>query len=237
MPLGFDINNFNSFIEQAQDKILCNADCQKQKTSEQLKQDYLNAKNNLLTAPNQVEETEKKYVTFTQGELAYNDLESNKITETASTISTKFQEKFNNEVQKIQSQIQGYTGLLVNFKNVVELYIKYKKENIALFKKLKDETSDLLTNERKTFYEDQGIDNLKFIYHYIILTIYIIFVIAFGSFSLMFPTSAFYNWKVKLFLFIAFIILPFVATYILDFIIGFFNFLYNLLPKNVRLTI
>jgi len=235
MPFGFDINNFNSFIEQARDKILCNADCQKQKTSDQLKQDYLNAKNNLLTGQNQVDETEKKYVTFTQGELAYNDLETNKINDSASTISSTFQKNFNEEVQKIQSQIQGYTGLLVNFKNVVELYIKYKKENILLFKQLKDQTSDLLTNERKTYYEDQGIDNLKFIYYYILLTIYVIFVIGFGSFSLIYQTS--YSWSIKLALFISFIILPFVASYILDFVIGLVYFIYNLLPKNVRLTI
>ena len=33
-----------------------------------------------------------------------------------------------------------------------------------LTKKLKDESNDILTNERKTSYQDQGIDNLKFYY-------------------------------------------------------------------------
>ena len=235
MPQGFNINNFNSFIEQARDKLLCDTNCQNKKTADQLKQDYLNAQTNLATAPFQVEETEKKYVTFTQGELAYNDLQAENINQKGETIAATFKNTFDTEVEKIKTQIQSYSGIMINYKNIVELYIKYKKENIELFKELKDETSDLLTNERKTYYEDQGVDNLNFIYYYILLTIYVIFVLGFGLASLMYTSP--YNWKIRLSIFILFIVLPFVASYILDFFIGLIYFIYELLPKNVRLTI
>jgi hypothetical protein len=235
MGSGFNFMDFNSFLEIANKNLMCGKVCQKRKTSEKLKQDYLNAQTNLITAPVKVEETQRNYVTFTQGENAYNELQTRQIEEKAQIISSKFQEKFDEEVNKIKSQIQGYTGLLLNFKNIIELYIKYKKENILLFKELKDETSDVLTNERKTFYEDQGIDNLKFIYYYILLTIYVICVICFFAFSLIYQTA--YNWKVKFSILIAFVILPFVSTYLLDFVIGLVYFIYSLLPKNVRLTI
>jgi hypothetical protein len=235
MPQGFNINNFNSFIEQARDKLLCDTNCQNKKTADQLKQDYLNAQTNLITAPQQVEETQQKYVTFTQGQNAYNELQSSQIEQKAEIISSKFQEKFNEEVKKIQNQIQGYSGLLINFKNVVELYIYYKKDNILLFKELKDETSDVLTNERKTYYEDQGIDNLKFIYYYILLTIYVICVLCFLSFSLIYQTS--YGWRIKFIILVSFIILPFISSYLLDFVIGIVYFIYSFVPKNVRLTL
>jgi len=235
MSGGFNFMDFNSFLELASQNIMCDQECQKRKTSDQLKQDYLNAQTNLITAPVQVEETKKKYVAFTQGETAYNQLQTSEINQKANSISMDYQKIFDEELDKIKSQIQGYNRLLINFTNVVELYIKYKKENILLFKELKDETSDVLTNERKTFYEDQGIDNLKFIYYYILLTIYVICVICFFAFSLIYQTS--YNWKIKLAFFMAFIILPFVSTYILDFVIGLVYFIYRLLPKNVRLTI
>ena len=127
MPQGFNINNFNSFIEQARDKLLCDTNCQNKKTADQLKQDYLSAQTNLATAPFQVEETEKKYVTFTQGELAYNDLQAENINQKGETIAATFKNTFDTEVEKIKTQIQSYSGIMINYKNIVELYIKYKK--------------------------------------------------------------------------------------------------------------
>jgi hypothetical protein len=235
MSGAFNFMDFNSFLESATQNIMCGKECQQKKTSQQLKQDYLNAQTNLITAPQQVEETQKNYVTFTQGEQAYNQLHSSQIQQKVTTISNTFQEKFNNEVSKIQNQIKGYSGLLINFKNVIELYINYKKDNVLLFKELKDETSDVLTNERKTYYEDQGIDNLKFIYYYILLSIYVLCVLCFFFFSLIYQTS--FSWKIKFAILVAFIILPFISTYLLDFIIGLVYFLYSFIPKNVRLTI
>lgn len=35
------------------------------------------------------------------------------------------------------------------------------EENKSLMKKVKNTTSDIVTNDRKTYYEDQSIDHLK----------------------------------------------------------------------------
>jgi hypothetical protein len=121
--------------------------------------------------------------------------------------------------------------LLLNFKNVVELYLNYKKENVHLIKDLKDETSDVLTNERKTYYADQKIDGLKSFYFYFLLTIYVICVICFGVFSIMYPSQS--DWKIKVATFIGFILLPFFSKWILGKIIYLIYNLYELLPKNV----
>ena len=121
--------------------------------------------------------------------------------------------------------------MLINFKNVVELFLKYKKENKELFKELKEESNDVLTNERKTYYEDQQIDTLKFYYFYFILTIYIIVVLCFGIFSLMYSSQS--SFLKKLAIFIGLIFLPFISTYILGFIISIFYKIYNIIPKNV----
>ena len=77
--------------------------------------------------------------------------------EKAEEISNKFIEFFKTDSQEIKTQIETYHGLLLNFKNVVDLYLKYKTENVELVKNLKQESSDILTNERKTYYEDQKI--------------------------------------------------------------------------------
>jgi hypothetical protein len=227
----FDMNKFNKLVEQASDAILCNSDCRKKRLEEKLKQNYLHAQTNLVTASSQVQNAEKNYFTFTHGKGAYNDLLDNQLHRKAEMITNKFTENFDEEVKNINSQINTYDGLLINFKNVFDLFIKYKKENLELFKELKDETNDVLTNERKTYYEDQNIDRLKFFYYYFFLIIYIIFVICFGSFSLIYPSQT--SWKVKLALFILFILLPFFSTWILGSIIYLVYKIYNLLPKNV----
>jgi hypothetical protein len=226
-----DINKFNTLISQASDAIMCDSECRKQRETDKLKQNYLNSQTNLSSASNQVEVAQKNYVIFTQGESAYNDLLDNQLQEKAEQIANQFTEYFQGDSVKIETQIDTYEGLILNFKNVVELYLNYKKENVQLIKDLKDETSDVLTNERKTYYADQKIDGLKSFYFYFLLTIYVICVICFGVFSIMYPSQS--NWKIKVATFIGFILLPFFSTWILGKIIYLIYNLYELLPKNV----
>ena len=227
----FDMNKFNTLISQASDAILCNSECRKQREADNLKQNYLNSQTNLASASNQVQVAEKKYITFTQGQSGYNDLLDNQLQEKAEQITNKFTEYFETDSQEIKTQIETYQGLLLNFKNVAELYLKYKKENIQLIKDLKNETNDVLTNERKTYYEDQKIDGLKRFYYYILLAIYIICLICFIIFSLINPSQT--NLKIKLATIIGFILLPFFSTWILGKIIYLIYKVYDLLPKNV----
>ena len=231
MSNQIDMNKFNTLISQASDAIMCNSDCRKQKQADKLKQNYLNSQTNLASASNQVQVAEKNFITFTQGEFGYNDLLDNQLHEKAEQIANQFTEHFQADSEKIKTQIDTYQGLLLNFKNVVELYLNYKKENVQLIRDLKDETNDVLTNERKTYYEDQKIEGLKSFYFYILLIIYIICLICFGIFSLMYPSQS--NWKIKMATFIGFILLPFFSTWILGKIIYLIYNLYELLPKNV----
>jgi hypothetical protein len=144
-------------------------------------------------------------------------------------------ENFNTYLQQIKLQIDSYNGLTLNFKNVVELYLKYKEENKILTEKVKDNSSDVLTNDRKTYYENQGVDTLKSVYNYILLLIYIIFVIGYIF------TAAFYqsqiNWKIRLLILILLLLLPFIAPWILGLTINLIYKIYELLPKNIHLTI
>ena len=227
----FDMNKFNTLISQASDAILCNSECRNQREADNLKQNYLNSQTNLASASNQVQVAEKKYITFTQGQSGYNDLLDNQLQEKAEQIANKFTEYFETDSQEIKTQFETYHGLLLNFKNVAELYLKYKKENIQLIKDLKNETNDVLTNERKTYYEDQKIYGLKGFYYYILLGIYIIFLIGFIIFSLINPSQT--NLKIKLATIIGFILLPFFSTWILGKIIYLIYKIYDMLPKNV----
>ena len=227
----FDMNKFNTMVNQASDSILCNSECRQKRETEKLKQNYFDAQTNLASASNQVQVAQKNYVTFTQGNAGYISLQTDTLQKQADTISYEFTNNFNEEADKIMLKINTYDGLLLNFKNIFDLLKKYKKENIELYEELKEESNDILTNERKTYYEDQNIDTLKTYYYYLLLVIYIICVICFGVFSLIYPSQT--DWKIRLFTFIAFIALPFFSTWILGKIIYFIYEAYNLLPKNV----
>jgi hypothetical protein len=226
----FDMSNFNALISQASDSITCNSDCQQQRESDKLKQIYLNAQTKILSAPSELQVAEKNYVTFTQGEPAYNQMQETELKKKAKLIADETTQKFNEEATKIKTQIDIYNGLFLNYTNVVDLYEKYKRENAELLIELKDETNDVLTNERKTYYEDQQIDSLKFYYYYFLVTVYIICVMSFGIFSLLYPSQS--TTTTKIGIFILLIILPFISTFILGKIIYLIYELYNFLPKN-----
>jgi hypothetical protein len=226
-----DMNQFNTLISQASDAIMCNSECRKQREADNLKQKYLNSKTNLSSASNQVQVAQKNYVTFTQGDSGYNELVEDELEQKATQVADAFTEKFTVDSAAIKTQIDTYEGLLLNFNNVADLYLKYKKENVQLIRELKNETSDVLTNERKTFYADQKIEGLNGFYYYFLLTIYVICVICFGVFSIIYPSQT--NWKIKMATFIGFMLLPFFSTLILGKIIYFIYILYDMLPKNV----
>jgi len=148
--------------------------------------------------------------------------------------ATTFQTNFNNDIADVEFEINTYNGLKINYDHIVELYKQYLVENKELSQQLKDDTSDVLTNDRKTFYEDQGITALNN-YYYILIFIYVIVVICFVVFSFIYPSQT--SWKMKLIMLIGFIILPIFSTKILGYIIDFTYKIYDLLPTNIHRNI
>jgi len=230
-----DLDKFNSMIDQATQAITCDSNCQKERTIDELKQKYLRAQTNLATAPNQVATAKKNYVIYSQGQTSYDDQVDRQLTKKAKELASFYGENFNKESQNVYTNIDTYSGLLTNLRNVFDLYVKYKKENVELQKKIKEESNDVLTNERKTYYQNEGIENLKFVYYYFLLTIYVIFVVAFAIFNFVYPSQ--FTFKYRIVIFIVLLLLPFVSTYILSKIVMIIHTIYGMLPKNVHKTL
>jgi hypothetical protein len=233
MTNTLDLNNFNTFIEQARQTIMCDSECQIQKQNDILKQQYIDAQTNLATAPQQVELTQKNYITFSQGESAYNDFEDELITKKATNIITYFYNTFEKDSNKINNELLTYDNLYIHFKNIIDLYKHYKKENIILAKELKENVNDVITNDRKTFYENQGIEYLKFIYHYIFIFIYILIIILYIIIS--FGLSSRLSLTIRISILISLIILPFLSSYLIELFIRLCLMIYYILPKNAYL--
>jgi hypothetical protein len=103
MSNNFDdsINQFNNLIQNSQNALLCGPDCQKKKYSENLEQIYLDAKNNVLTAPSQLNTAAKNYYTYTKGEAGYDEYITNELSTPNCII-------FNSN-DELLLQIYGYT--------------------------------------------------------------------------------------------------------------------------------
>jgi hypothetical protein len=229
---NYNLDKFNSMIDQATQAISCGPDCQNQQTSEQLKQTYLNAQTNLATAPNNVYVSRKNYIVYDEGQPAYDELINTELSQQAQSLSSYYQTSFNSECQNINFNIDTYSGLLINLKNVSDLYFKYKMDNTEMLKQLKDETNDILTNDRKTYYQDQGINNLNLYYHYFFLLIYIIVVLCYLVYNFMYTSQL--SILVRGIIFVLMILLPFFSTWILEKIVSVIYYVYNWLPKNMH---
>jgi hypothetical protein len=232
--MSFNVNDVNTFLQQATETISCDSECQQQNEANQLKQDYVNAQVNLDTASGQLQVAEKNYVTFTQGTAAYSNLATQQATTQSQESVSNFQQAFDNSVDTVATEINAYSTNLQNLTNIELLYNNLVKENAELYIILKDSNSDILTNERKTYYEDQGISSLS-MWYYVLLVIYIVFAVCFAILSVIYPST--FSWKVKLALLIFFIILPFISAYLLDLLLVIFSYIYSYLPKNANLTV
>ena len=230
MTNNIDVNKFNDFLDNANNILSCDSKCQEQKKKTELKKKYLEAKTNLLTAPNQVETSYKNYLTYSKGDSAYNEYRENELQQKAKLIITTFKTNFSDGIEKSKENYNTYSGLLLNFAHIVELYKKLVKENTILSLQLKNKTSDVLTNDRKTYYEDQSIDNLSF-YHTIIMVIYIIFLIGFAVSIFVFPSTSSKGSLLGILVF--FIIYPFICVKIFTFVYYIKDIIMGTFPKDV----
>jgi hypothetical protein len=231
MSNQIDINKFNSFLDKATKAITCGPDCQRTQTANELKNEYINSETKLLLAQPNYELAKKNYYTFIAGENGYNEILEKNLNNVSDKIIDQFKNSLNEEINKIENQLATYEGILVNYDNIVELNKNYKSENIILAKQLKEKTNDILTNDRKTYYEDQEIDMLKKYYSYVFVVIYMIVVLCFAFFSLIYPSD--FSLKFRIIILIFFLILPYISTWLLSKLIKLIYWFYSILPKNV----
>ena len=123
------ISQLNSFLNKAADAILCDTDCQKSKTSEELKKKYLDARLNLITAPNQVNTAARNYLTYSQGEAGYNEFNEARLEQISNQIASTFQGRFNEQITELNSEIN-------TINNKMHLTIKTLNDNDDPFDRL-----------------------------------------------------------------------------------------------------
>lgn len=220
----------NELLEKSSQAIMCGPACQKIKVTEELKQKYLDAETNIQTAPIKLEQSKKNYYIFTEGRPYYDNLKEEELKKKANTISQMIGENFNNEVSSANTMNTYLNTALINSENTKELLKEYLEKNKILKLKLRDRHGDILTNDRKTYYETEALDRLQ-LWYTLFWWIYYLLVVVFLLALILSPSNM--TITIKFFLAIFFIFFPYIFHWTNKLVYKIYNWILNKTPKNV----
>ena len=220
----------STLLEQSAQALLCGPDCQKQKVTDELNQKYLNAQTALQTAPINLETTKKNYYVYTEGEPAYNNMRETELKQKAETMAALITDSFNEELTSALTMNKYYSTAIINSSYTKDLLIEYIEKNKELNIQLRDRRGDILTNDRKTYYENDALDSLK-LWHRFWWYVYYILVLVF-LLSIFLVKSQMTNGK-KLILTVLLIFYPYYIEFIVNWTYELYAYIYTNLPKNV----
>jgi hypothetical protein len=231
-------NQINQMMEQVDaalaesaNSLTCGPDCQAQENIQTLRQIYLDAELNLQTAPTKLSVAEKNYLVSTLGEAGYVDYMTTRYGVQASKIGDKVTASFEKVATESTNLSDLYETLYTNYDYLEDLYNNYVSVNTDLKKDINQSTGDVVTSDRKTYYESQNYNYLKnwyTVYKFVYIVIIIIFII------FLFFRKSEYSFVSRVFILILFILYP---IYITPSVFWIWNHvilrIWELLPSNI----
>jgi ribosomal protein L17 len=140
-----DIDALNNMIENANQEVNCDDNCQLNK----LKSAYEIAQQNRLDAPKRFEQAEKEYLKKLYGETKYSE-----------EINTKTK-KFNENKNELLNLINNYNTSIIYSEKIDELYNKLNEEKKKLESDIDKYKSTNNINNRKAYYNENQINSLS----------------------------------------------------------------------------
>ena len=141
-------------------------------------------------------------------------------------IGKEITKNFLEEVKQAITLNVYYNTDLINSKNTTELYGDYTRKNKNFEKIIKNMYGDILTQDRKTYYETQEYEALESWYKIFLSFYYILVVIL--LLSLIFLHNEFKTSQ-KIGIILLLVIYPFVINYIFTFVLGILNKIKNII--------
>ena len=229
------IEQVNDALAKSESSLTCGPDCQAQENIKTLRQIYLDAQLNLQTAPTTLSVAEKNYLVSTLGEVGYSDYMTTRYSVQASQIGDKITTSFEKTVTESTKLSDLYETVYTNYDYLEDLYNNYTTVNTALKTDINNATGDVVTSDRKTYYESQNYNYLKnwyTVYKFVYIVIIIIFII------FLFVRKSEYSFVSRVFILILFILYP---IYITQSVFWIWNNvilrIWELLPSNIYKSI
>ena len=225
----------NKLIDKMTESIMCGPECQKQKKISELEQKYMAAKTNVLTAPSNLEQIKQQYYVYKNGQPYYDEMMEKELKEKSEEMGGLISKKFEDQVNNAQIMNKYYNSDLINSTNTKDLYQEYLQKTELLEKKLKDSHGDILTNDRKTYYESEALTGLYNWYSFLWYAYYLM-VIVFILMAFLVPNDFSIAKKIIISAFIVFF--PYMTFPLFQYIKGWvIRTYYILFPKNIYKTI
>lgn len=228
--LSQQVSEVNKIIQVANQAITCGPECQAQKNIDDLQQRYLSAQANVATAPQQLEKAEKDYFTASKGYAYYSEFLKNQLQGKADIMGNTLKTNFDKNIQLTANFSQTYDSLSMNYKHILELFNGYVKSNESLKGEINSVQKDIVTNDRKTYYEYEHFNSMKN-WYYLFKWIYILLVFVF-ILGIFFVRNT-YSFSYKIFLVVLFLLYPFVIDFLVIYFIQLCHQIYSLLPTNI----
>ena len=169
-------NQLNNLIEISSNSLLCGPSCQKERNLKTLQQNYLDAQTAVQTAPLHLEDSKKQYITLKDGEAAYNRMRLQELEKEADNLISKIKQTFEEQIKQVLILTRYLDTELTNSQNTEELLQDFTERDLILAGKMKDKIGQIVTSDRKSYYETQELDRLN-MWSSIFTTIYFILLI------------------------------------------------------------
>ena len=158
-------NQLNNLIEISSNSLLCGPSCQKERNLKTLQQNYLH-----------LEDSKKQYITLKDGEAAYNRMRLQELEKEADNLISKIKQTFEEQIKHVLILTRYLDTELTNSQNTEELLQDFTERDLILAGKMKDKIGQIVTSDRKSYYETQELDRLN-MWSSIFTTIYFILLI------------------------------------------------------------
>lgn len=228
--MGLDIDKFNAMIAEASKIVSCDADCQRTKRKEMLKQRFIEARANVLTAPDQLNLATTQYFAFSNGKTMYEAITTDELAKKAKLLSAEIASNYLSEVDETTNSLRDYSSALTDAKFANEYNKELVQKIVQMQNTLYNAINGSVTNNRKSYYEIETTDNLRK-WNYIFTIIFAVLVIALALSFVLVPNTN--STGKKIFICVALVTYPFYILYIAKFLGRIYNAILNVLPKNV----
>jgi hypothetical protein len=230
------LSSFNQMIKDPYNAIMCapGTECHKNSKKTSLEKALKEAKENEETAPKKLDIAEKNYFTFVLGERGYKEMLEERIRENSVKEIAETERKFKEYLKETGELIQEHNMVITNYKHSHELFKTYAIKNERTEKGIQGVKTGIVTNDRKSYYENQKVDNLRFI-HQLLKWGYILVAIIICYFAVNVTPTPSLPKQIGLVLF--FVLLPFLMNWIVLLQIVVFERVKSKIPENVYLSL
>jgi hypothetical protein len=228
--MGLDVDKFNKMIDQASKLVSCDAECQRTKRQELLKKKFADARANLQTAPDQLSLASKQYFAFSNGKTKYEEITMQELVKKSQLLSSEIATNFLGETDAARNSLRDYSDALTDAKIANEYNNELMKKIVQLQNILYNEINGTVTNNRKSYYENESMANLRK-WNYIFIIVFFVIVIGLAISFVLVPNTNSNTKKIVICIMLA--LYPFYILYVANICIRVYNLVLKVLPKNI----